>query len=69
MLREVFQEFPNIPMNIDIKENDSRLIQEVSALINEFERADLTVWGSFDNDVCKECFRVVRLDCFQNCIE
>lgn len=59
LLREVFQEFSDIPINIDIKENDSRLIKQVSALINEFERADLTVWGSFNNDICKECYRVV----------
>lgn len=59
LLREVFQEFSNIPINIDIKVNDVRLIKQVSALINEFERADLTVWGSFNNDICKECYRVV----------
>ncbi|KAJ6643230.1 Lysophospholipase D GDPD1 [Pseudolycoriella hygida] len=58
LLREVFQEFTNIPINIDIKENDIRLIKQVSALINEFERAELTVWGSFNNEVCKECYRV-----------
>lgn len=55
----MFQEFSNIPINIDIKENDLRLIKEVSGLIDEFERAELTVWGSFNNDVCKECYRVV----------
>lgn len=60
LLREVFQEFSTIPINIDIKENDLRLIKQVSTLINEFERAEVTVWGSFNNDVCKECYRVVR---------
>lgn len=59
LLREVFEEFTDVPINIDLKENDSRLITAVSALINEFERADLTVWGSFNNDVCKECYRIV----------
>ncbi len=59
LLREVFQEFANIPINIDIKENDLRLIRQVSALINEYNRAHLTVWGSFNNDICKECYRVV----------
>lgn len=48
-----------MPINIDIKENDSRLIKQVSELINEFERASVTVWGSFNNDICKECYRVV----------
>lgn len=59
LLREVFQEFSNIPINIDIKQNDIRLIIQVSELINEFGRADMTVWGSFHNDVSKECYRVV----------
>lgn len=59
LLREVFQEFSNMPINIDIKEYDIQLIKQVSELINEFERADVTVWGSFNNDVCKECYRVV----------
>jgi len=60
LLREVFQEFPNLPINIDIKENDMRLINEVSKLINEFGRADITVWGSFDNHVCRRLYRVVK---------
>lgn len=60
LLREVFEEFSAIPINIDIKENDLRLIEQVSKLINEFERADVTVWGSFNNDVCKKCYRIVR---------
>jgi len=58
LLREVFEEFSNVPINIDIKENNIRLIKEVSELINEFERADVTVWGSFNNDVCKQCYSV-----------
>ena len=28
-LRKVFEEFPNIPMNIDIKRNDDELIDKV----------------------------------------
>lgn len=59
LLRDVFQEFSNIPINIDIKENECQLIKHVSDLINEFGRADLTVWGSFNNDICKQCYRVV----------
>ncbi|XP_037046084.1 lysophospholipase D GDPD1-like isoform X2 [Bradysia coprophila] len=58
LLREVFEEFADVPINIDLKENDSRLIKEVSELINEFQRANLTVWGSFNNEVCKECYRI-----------
>lgn len=62
LLRDVFQEFPNVPINIDIKDNDFQLINQVSKLINEFGRTDITVWGSFNSDVCKECYRVVSLD-------
>ncbi|ODM99949.1 Glycerophosphodiester phosphodiesterase domain-containing protein 1 [Orchesella cincta] len=58
LLKEVFQEFPKIPINIDIKENDMELIQEVSKLIDEYQRADITVWGSFSSDVCNKCYDV-----------
>ncbi|ODM91594.1 Glycerophosphodiester phosphodiesterase domain-containing protein 1 [Orchesella cincta] len=58
LLEQVFQEFPLIPINIDIKENDEELIQKVSKLIDEYQRGDITVWGSFSSDVCKKCYDV-----------
>ncbi|CAL8077660.1 unnamed protein product [Orchesella dallaii] len=58
LLREVFKEFPSVPINIDIKENDIQLIQEVSKLIHEYQRADITVWGSFNSEVCNQCYDV-----------
>ncbi|XP_021952266.1 lysophospholipase D GDPD1 [Folsomia candida] len=56
LLRQVFREFPTVPMNIDIKDNDDKLIRKVGKLLNEFHRTEITVWGSFNNRVCKQCF-------------
>lgn len=47
-------------MNIDIKDNDDKLIRKVGKLLNEFHRTEITVWGSFNNRVCKQCFVTVR---------
>lgn len=59
LLSEVFQQFPNIPINIDIKVNDNRLIHEVSGLVKAYSREQLTVWGNFSNTVTEKCYAEV----------
>jgi hypothetical protein len=54
-LRELFVEFPNVAMQIDVKHGDKECVQKVGALITEFERERLTVWGSLSN-TDGECF-------------
>lgn len=56
LLKEVFEEFPNVPINIDIKINDDRLIQKVSDLITEFQREEFTVWGNSTDEVTRKCY-------------
>uniref|UniRef100_A0A1B6CX85 GP-PDE domain-containing protein n=1 Tax=Clastoptera arizonana TaxID=38151 RepID=A0A1B6CX85_9HEMI len=56
LLAEVFQTFPNIPINIDIKENNNRLVEEVDKLIREYHREDYTVWGNFSETITKKCY-------------
>ncbi|XP_026290726.1 lysophospholipase D GDPD1-like [Frankliniella occidentalis] len=57
LLKEVFESFPNIPINIDIKCNDDILIQEVNKLVQEHNREELTVWGNISNVVTLKCYQ------------
>lgn len=59
LLREVFEAFPNIPINIDIKINNDELIKEVSDLIIEFKREEYTVWGNFSDEITRKCYKMV----------
>lgn len=58
-MKEVFEAFPNMPINIDIKINDDQLIKKVSDLIKEYNREEYTVWGNFSDDVTKKCYKMV----------
>ncbi|EZA56863.1 hypothetical protein DMN91_001295 [Ooceraea biroi] len=58
LLQEVFEAFPNIPVNIDIKINDDRLIAKVSDLIKQFNREEYTVWGNFSDEVTQKCYKM-----------
>ncbi|VDK39631.1 unnamed protein product [Taenia asiatica] len=55
LLRTVFEQFPHIPINIDVKTDNLVLIKKISALIEEFNRVDITVWGSFSDTVNRKC--------------
>ncbi|XP_015520071.1 lysophospholipase D GDPD1 [Neodiprion pinetum] len=57
LLKEVFDTFPNLPINIDIKVNDDRLIARVSDLIKEYNREEYTVWGNFSDEITKKCYK------------
>lgn len=55
----MFEAFPNIPVNIDIKVNDDELITKVSELIKGYNREEYTVWGNFSDEVTRKCYRTV----------
>ncbi|KAL6470931.1 hypothetical protein MHYP_G00195810 [Metynnis hypsauchen] len=57
LLRDVFEAFPNMPINIDIKVNDDTLIKKVSELVVKYDREHLTVWGNSSNQVVQKCYR------------
>lgn len=61
LLQEVFEAFPYIPINIDIKINDDRLIEKVSNLIKQYNREEFTVWGNFSDEVTQKCYKMVCL--------
>lgn len=58
LLKEVFETFPNMPINIDIKINDDQLIMKVSDLIKEYNREDYTVWGNFSDEITQKCYKI-----------
>ncbi|KAG8431212.1 hypothetical protein GDO86_019238 [Hymenochirus boettgeri] len=55
-LEEVFQRFPNKPINVEIKEEDPELIKKVSELVRRYQRTDRTIWASMKD-------RIMRLVC------
>lgn len=56
LLKDVFQQFPNVPVNVDIKSDNDELIKKVAQLTSEFKREDLTVWGNFQDQVTRKCY-------------
>lgn len=59
-LEHVFQTFPHVPINIDIKDNDDRLIEHVSNLITRYNRSSHTVWGHVSSKISKKLYKKVR---------
>lgn len=57
LLQDVFDAFPNTPINIDIKVNNDTLVKKVSALVTKYDRENLTVWGNASNQVVKKCYK------------
>lgn len=57
LLRDVFEAFPNTPVNIDIKVNNDTLIKKVSDLVIQYNREHLTVWGNANNQIVKKCYK------------
>ncbi|PRP88208.1 glycerophosphodiester phosphodiesterase domain-containing protein 1-like [Planoprotostelium fungivorum] len=45
-LEEVFQAFPNTPINLDLKEADTEMLEKVYQLIVRYDRRHITIWGS-----------------------
>ncbi|XP_076626320.1 lysophospholipase D GDPD1 [Colletes latitarsis] len=57
LLKEVFEAFPNLPINIDIKINNDQLISKVSDLIKQYNREEYTVWGNFNDEITQKCYK------------
>ena len=51
----MFEHFPQTPINIDVKVDNPLLIHKISELIMEFNRQEITVWGSFSDSVNQKC--------------
>ncbi|XP_037736823.1 lysophospholipase D GDPD1 isoform X6 [Chelonia mydas] len=57
LLKEVFEAFPNTPVNIDIKVNNNVLIKKVSELVSQYKREHLTVWGNVNYEIVEKCHK------------
>ncbi|XP_029491186.1 lysophospholipase D GDPD3-like [Oncorhynchus nerka] len=57
LLEEVFRKFPKMPVNIEIKEDNSLLMEKVSNMVKQYDREDLTVWATVDSTIMTKCRR------------
>ena len=55
LLETVFQNFPDMRINLDIKVHNDELIRKVNELIIKYKREKITVWGSFSEEVTRKC--------------
>ncbi|XP_030262293.1 lysophospholipase D GDPD3a isoform X2 [Sparus aurata] len=55
LLEDVFRKFPETPVSIEIKENNSQLIEKVSNLVKTYKREGITVWASVNSRIMKKC--------------
>uniref|UniRef100_A0A8C5B2Y2 Glycerophosphodiester phosphodiesterase domain containing 3a n=1 Tax=Gadus morhua TaxID=8049 RepID=A0A8C5B2Y2_GADMO len=57
LLEDLFRKFPRMPVNVEIKELNCRLIQKVSELVRRYGREHITVWASADHSILRTCRR------------
>ncbi|XP_051905163.1 lysophospholipase D GDPD3a [Hippocampus zosterae] len=55
LLEDVFRKFPEIPISIEIKENNDQLIEKVSQLVKRYHREEITVWASVNSNILSKC--------------
>ncbi|KAG9466240.1 hypothetical protein GDO78_016976 [Eleutherodactylus coqui] len=55
LLEEVFQRFPNKPINVEVKEDNDELIRKVSELVKRYQRTERTIWAATSDRVMKKC--------------
>ncbi|TKS91784.1 Glycerophosphodiester phosphodiesterase domain-containing protein 1 [Collichthys lucidus] len=55
LLEDLFRKFPEMPVSIEIKENNKQLIEKVSDLVRRFNREGITVWATVNSSIMKEC--------------
>ncbi|TSK14500.1 Glycerophosphodiester phosphodiesterase domain-containing protein 1 [Bagarius yarrelli] len=55
LLEDVFKKFPQMPINIEVKQNNDLLIQKVASLVKKYDRDGITVWASDDSRIMAKC--------------
>jgi len=66
LLSEIFKAFPDVMVNIDVKEGHDELIHEVHKLITDNAREHLTVWGSAQSSPNMKCYLKVSVLLFNS---
>lgn len=59
-LREGFEKFPGARFTIDIKDNRQELVDKVFSLVEEFDRANLTLLTSFSAETMRMVYDRIR---------
>lgn len=54
---KVFQTFPNVPVNLDLKDPSVALLDATHDLIVKYDRRHLVVWGGFRPATCDACYK------------
>ncbi|KAK7088555.1 lysophospholipase D GDPD1-like [Littorina saxatilis] len=57
LLKDVFEEFPSMPINVDLKVDNDRLRTEVNQLVQEYNREHLTAWGNTSATVVEKLYK------------
>ncbi|XP_035801875.2 lysophospholipase D GDPD3a isoform X1 [Amphiprion ocellaris] len=57
LLEDVFRKFPEMPVSIEVKENNHQLIEKISDLVKRYNREEITVWASVKSSIMEECRR------------
>ncbi|KAM9346230.1 lysophospholipase D GDPD3a isoform 2-T2 [Symphorus nematophorus] len=55
LLEDVFRKFPEMPVSIEIKENNTQLIEKVSDLVRRYNREEITLWASVNSRIMEKC--------------
>ncbi|XP_065109494.1 lysophospholipase D GDPD3 [Paramisgurnus dabryanus] len=55
LLEDVFKKFPNMPMILEIKEDNGLLIKKVSSLVKQYGRDGITIWASEESKIMDNC--------------
>lgn len=53
LLEDLFKKYPKMPMNVDIKSNNIKLVYIVNQLIQKYKRESITVWGNGSSSITK----------------
>ncbi|XP_046458062.1 lysophospholipase D GDPD1-like [Daphnia pulex] len=56
LLKHVFESFPGVVVNIDVKQGGDELIEEIDKLITAHNREKSTIWGSFKEESSLKCY-------------
>ena len=54
-LEDLFQAFPEVDVNIDVKVNDANLVRAISELVKKYKRENKTAWGNSKHETITLC--------------
>ncbi|XP_051988431.1 lysophospholipase D GDPD3a [Xyrauchen texanus] len=58
LLEDVFRKFPHMAVNIEVKENNSALIEKISDLVKKYNREGISVWASVESSTMASCLKM-----------